>query len=93
MNDNKTKVINNNSDIFSFCKCGTKFHKFFRTVNMTLRAHLMQKKSPLFGIPRQDAKDLASTPHPSTICAKPVHQGRRQFLKNRRRHQQRRFFI
>ncbi len=41
MNDNKTEVINNNSNIFSSCKCGTKFHKFFRTVNTKLRAHLM----------------------------------------------------
>ena len=27
--ENKALVINNNSDIFSSCKCGARFHKFF----------------------------------------------------------------
>ena len=42
--NNKSKIMNNNSDIFSSCKCNSRFHKFSRTVTKTLRKHLMQKK-------------------------------------------------
>ena len=44
MDINKSKVMNDNSDIFSSCKCGTKFHKFLRKVTMTLMAYLTQKE-------------------------------------------------
>ncbi len=45
LDTDKHKVINDNSDIFSSCKCGSKFHKFFCTVNIeTPRAHSKQKK-------------------------------------------------
>ena len=44
MDTNKSKVIKDNSDIFSSCKCGTKFHKFLRKVTMTLMAYLTQKE-------------------------------------------------
>ncbi len=40
------KIINDNSDIFSSCKCGSAFHKFFRTITTktTLRTRSPQKK-------------------------------------------------
>ena len=44
MDTNKTLVINNNSNIFSSCKCGSQFHKFFRNVTTTLRTRSTQKK-------------------------------------------------
>ena len=39
-------LINDNSDIFSSCKCGAKFHKFIREVNLqeALRTRSTQKK-------------------------------------------------
>ena len=43
----KHKVINDNSDIFSSCKCGSQFHKFFRnvtTTNLILKTRSTQKK-------------------------------------------------
>ena len=47
LDEDKSKVINDNSDIFSSCKCGSSFHKFFRYVNTTLKTRLTQKKFPL----------------------------------------------
>ena len=44
MEAENTKVINDNSDIFSSCKCGSKFHKFFQNVTTILRTRLKQKK-------------------------------------------------
>ena len=32
---NRNKIINDNSDIFSSCKCMSNFHKFFQTVNIS----------------------------------------------------------
>ena len=47
MDINKSKVMNDNSDIFSSCKCGTKFHKFLRNVTTkTLMTRLTQKEVP-----------------------------------------------
>ena len=47
MDLNKSKVMNDNSDIFSSCKCGTKFHKFLRNVTTkTLMTRLTQKEVP-----------------------------------------------
>mmetsp|Transcript_19425 Transcript_19425/g.40981 ORF Transcript_19425/g.40981 Transcript_19425/m.40981 type:complete len:240 (-) Transcript_19425:181-900(-) len=40
----KTKIINDNSDIFSSCKCGSAFHKFIRKITTTLRTRSTQKK-------------------------------------------------
>ena len=42
----KSKSINDNSDIYSSCKCGSKFNKFARTITTTLKMCLTQKKSP-----------------------------------------------
>ena len=43
--ENKSKIINDNSDVFSSCKCRTKFHKFDRDlINVTLRKRSTQKK-------------------------------------------------
>ena len=42
----RNMTINDNSDIYSSCKCGGSFHKFSRIVNndMTLMKHVLQKK-------------------------------------------------
>ena len=43
----KSKVINDNSDIYSSCKCGLRFHKFVPlTIESTLRTRSTQKKVP-----------------------------------------------
>ena len=44
---NKNQIINDNSDIFSSCKCGSRFHKFARILDTetTLRTRPTQKKS------------------------------------------------
>ena len=44
---NKHLVINDNSDIYSSCKCGSRCHKFNRTITTTLRTRSTQKKAPL----------------------------------------------
>ena len=44
MDEDQGLVINDNSDIFSSCKCGSQFHKFFRNVTTTLRTRSSQKK-------------------------------------------------
>ena len=48
--DGRKQLINDNSDIFSSCKCGAKFHKFIREVNLqeALRTRSTQKKSQIF---------------------------------------------
>ena len=45
----KENLINDNSDIYSSCKCGSRFHKFIRKkdVEKTLRTRSTQKKSTL----------------------------------------------
>ena len=43
---NKHLVINDNSDIYSSCKCGFRFHKFNRTITTTLKTRSTQKKAP-----------------------------------------------
>ena len=43
--EDKNKIINDNSDIFSSCKCKCRFHKFGRYLHVeTLRTRLPQKK-------------------------------------------------
>ena len=44
MSTNKNIFINNNSYIYIYCKCRSKFHKFLRNVTKTLRTRLTQKK-------------------------------------------------
>ena len=45
MKPDKQMVINDNSDLFNSCKCGSQFHKFFRNVTTTtLRTRSTQKK-------------------------------------------------
>ena len=46
INTDKTKIMNDNSDIFSSCKCGGNFHKFTQIVHtkQTLRTRSTQKK-------------------------------------------------
>ena len=48
LREDKSKVINDNSDIYSSCKCGSRFHKFTdtRTITSTLRTRMTQKKVP-----------------------------------------------
>ena len=47
MQQDKNKVINDNSDIYSSCKCGSRFHKFGRILEPeTLRKRMTQKKVP-----------------------------------------------
>ena len=33
--EDKKKIINDRSDIYSFCKCKSDFHEFFRTISTT----------------------------------------------------------
>ena len=40
----KSKIMNDNSDIFASCKCNSRFHKFARVENTTLRTRMTQKK-------------------------------------------------
>jgi hypothetical protein len=42
----KSKIMNYNSDIFSSCKCCSRFHKFCRVTNPTLTTRMTQKKVP-----------------------------------------------
>ena len=42
---NRSDIINDNSDIFSSCKCNSRFHKFSRKVTPTLKKRLTQKKA------------------------------------------------
>ena len=42
---NKAMIINNNSSIYSSCKCGSKFHRFSRTITTSLKTRMTQKKS------------------------------------------------
>jgi len=44
--NNKSSTMNDNSDIFSSCKCMSSFHKFSRTIEPTLTTRLLQKKVP-----------------------------------------------
>jgi len=44
MRTNRNMIINDNSDIFAPCKCGSRFHKFSRTDTTTLRTRLTQNK-------------------------------------------------
>ena len=41
----RSKVMNENSDIYSSCKCGGRFHKFVRSITTTLTTRMTQKKS------------------------------------------------
>ena len=90
MEEDKSSVINDNSDIFSSCKCGSSFHKFDRYVETTLRTRLTQKKSHQFGIRNPNASASVLTSNPPHLCVNPAHQERRP---NRRRPLRRRFFI
>ena len=40
----RTKIMNDNDDIFSPCKCRSRFHKFARNITPTLRKRMTQKK-------------------------------------------------
>ena len=42
---NRSDIINDNSDIFSSCKCNSRFHKFSRQVTPILKKRLTQKKA------------------------------------------------
>ena len=44
MKEDQSKDINDNSDIFSSCKCKSRFHKFSRKIEPALRTRLTQKK-------------------------------------------------
>ena len=45
MQSDKSKIINDNSDIYSSCKCKSRFHKFNRILEPeTLRKRMTQKK-------------------------------------------------
>ena len=74
--DGKKQLINDNSDIFSSCKCGAKFHKFIREVNLqeALRTRSTQKKVKSSrpsermrerNPPRFDFSDI---PNQTTVC-------------------------
>ena len=58
----KSKIINDNSDIYSSCKCGSKFHKFVRTIPTTLKKRLTQKKSPSKNSPKKKSSRRNATP-------------------------------
>lgn len=67
---NKTKIMNDNSDIFSSCKCGCRFHKFARNIDPTLMMHLPQKKANSTKYSKQKRKrfsfNIPSTP--TSLC-------------------------
>ena len=44
MRTNRSKVINDNSDIYASCKCRSRLHKFNRMLEPTLRRRLTPKK-------------------------------------------------
>jgi len=44
MRTNRSKVINDNSDIYASCKCRSRLHKFNRILEPTLRRRLTPKK-------------------------------------------------
>ena len=67
--DDKSMVINDNSDIFSSCKCGSRFHKFSRNVTTTLRTRLTQKKVPSSRSRyKSNRKRTSSSPKSPTLC-------------------------
>ena len=47
MDEDKTMVINDNPDIYSSCKCGSQFHKFFRKVTTDTEDAFDAEKSQL----------------------------------------------
>ena len=47
MDEDKTMVINDNPDIYSSCKCGSQFHKFFRKVTTDTEDAFGAEKSQL----------------------------------------------
>ena len=40
MRNNKSKIMNDNSNIFALCKCDSRFHKYFHTDRKTLRTFI-----------------------------------------------------
>ena len=58
----KSKIINDNSDIHSSCKCGRRFHMFARTITTTLKTRLTQKKSPSKKSPKKERSRRSTTP-------------------------------
>ena len=56
--DGRKQLINDNSDIFSSCKCEAKFHKFIREVNLqeALKTRSTQKKVNSSRLPKQKRK-------------------------------------
>jgi hypothetical protein len=88
---NKTKVINDNLDIYSSCKCKRRFHKFGWNLTIeTLRTCSPQKKSALQDLPNQNRTGLdLICPH-HDIANLPLR--RCQSHLNRRPLKRRRFF-
>ena len=78
----KRMVINDNSDLFNSCKCGSQFHKFFRNVTTTtLRTRSTQKKvKSSRGAKHQKSKRFSfeniSTPTIQTPTCLPCHTAR-----------------
>ena len=72
MRTNKQTLINDNSDIYSSCKCEGRFHKFTRKLEIeTLRTRLSQKKVSSTRTSKQKRKrfsfnSITSSP---TICS------------------------
>ena len=75
LQEDKTKVINDNSDIFSSCKCGSRFHKFFRNVTTTLRTRLTQKKVPSTRHSKTKRKRFSFNPKSPVTCCSPCSPG------------------
>ena len=44
MRTDRSKIMNDNSDIYASCKCASRFHKFSRIDSKTLRTRITQKK-------------------------------------------------
>ena len=74
--EDKSSVINDNSDIFSSCKCRSRFHKFFRNVETTLRTRLTQKKVPSVrrSKMKRKGKQFFGSPKSPVLC-QPVSPG------------------
>lgn len=69
---NKYKVINDNSDIYSPCKCSSKFHKFKHDSTMALRTRLTQNEVTPNKRSKKKNRKHSKLATPNASSSKPV---------------------
>ncbi len=69
---NKHKTINDNSDIFSSCKCFSRFHKFTRKVTPALMTRMTQKKVSSTRHSKQKRSRFSFSPRAKIRLSNPV---------------------